>query len=141
MTQALLTLAAGLGGVALGAWLSRRNQTKAAAEQLLVDALNDVVRGIADIANGVPDAQAGYASAMSRVALHGSQRVVSALRRFQDEATTVTPEGRRRLIAAVREARRELGHDDVPEDDLAVLLFGPARVPRTEMHDRASGTH
>jgi hypothetical protein len=66
MTQVLLTLAIGVGGVALGAWLSRRNQSKAAAEQLLVEALNDVVGAIAEVSNGAPNAQARYASATSR---------------------------------------------------------------------------
>lgn len=125
MTEAIVTLIVGVGGVALGAWLARRNEKRAAGERLLVEALNDAVASIAEVANGVPDAQARYASAVSRIALHASPRVANAYRRFQDVANTGTPEGRRLLVLALQEARQDLGHETLGADDLAVLLFGP----------------
>lgn len=89
-----------------------------------MEALDDVVGGISDEANRVTGAQARYASGMARMALHGSPRMVSTLSHWQREPTTVTPQGRRRLVAAIAEARRELGHDELDDEDIALLLFG-----------------
>jgi hypothetical protein len=52
-------------------------------------------------------------------------------RLHQEDATTITPEGRRLLVAAIQQARKELGHQQIEGDDLAVLLFGagPADLP------------
>jgi type II secretory pathway pseudopilin PulG len=122
---AVIALIAGIGGVGLGAMLSRRNERRAQAERLLVEALNDAVRAIASVAGGQgPEAQRLYAAAVSRVALHGSPTVITAFRRFQDDATTVTDEGRNRLLEAIRAARIELGHRAANDEDLWVLLFG-----------------
>jgi hypothetical protein len=118
-------LAAGVIGVALGAWLARRNEKQAATERLLVEAVNDLVDSVAGVAQGNPGAHARYASALGRVSLHGSPEVVRAFRDHQDDATTVTPEGRRLLMAAIQAARKELGHQPLDESDLEVLLFGP----------------
>lgn len=126
---AVITFIVGVGGVTLGAILARRNDRRAQAERLLVEALNDAVQAIASVAGGAgPEAQRHYASAVSRVALHGSPAVIAALRTFQDDATTLTAEGRTRLIAVVRAARAELGHRPADEDDLGVLLFGSGPV-------------
>lgn len=122
---ALITFAVGLGGVALGGWLARRNEKRAYGERLLVEALNDAVTAIADVAgDGGGGAQNRYASAASRIALHASPAVLAKFREFQDDPTTTSMDGRRRLIAALQEARRELGHGHAKDDDLAVLLFG-----------------
>lgn len=87
------------------------------------------MHAIANVAGGAgPEAQRQYASATSRVALHGSPEVVAAFRRFQDDATTTTEDGRARLLAALRVARAELGHRVAAEEDLAVLLFGGGPV-------------
>jgi hypothetical protein len=119
------TFIAGVAGVTLGAWLARRNEKRAATERLLVEAINDVVDGIAGVAQSVPGARARYASALARVALHGSPDVVQAFRDHQEDATTMTPEGRRLLIEAVQQARVELGHQRLDAGNVAVLLFGP----------------
>jgi hypothetical protein len=59
----------------------------------LTQALNDAVAAIAEAASGGgPNAQAHYASASARIALHGPPEVVDAWRRFQDEGNTVTDE-------------------------------------------------
>lgn len=122
--EVVAALAAGVIGVALGAWLARRNEKRAATEHLLVEAVNDVVDGIAGVAQGTPDAQAQYAGALARVALHGSPKVVRAFRYHQEDATTITSEGRHRLIVAMQQARLELGHQRLDERDLEALLFG-----------------
>lgn len=119
-------LAGGVVGVVVGQWLARRNEKRATTERLLVEAINDLVAGIAGVAQRVPHAQAQYASALARVALHGSPAVVQAFRSHQEDATTITPEGRRRLTIAIQEARRELGHQPIDEEELSVLLFGPS---------------
>jgi hypothetical protein len=124
MAELVATFVVGLAGVSLGALLARRNEKRAASERLLADALNDVVGGVADEANGMTGAQARYASGMARMALHGSPRVVSALAQWQREATTTTPRGKRLLATAVIEARRELRHGEAEDDDLSLLLFG-----------------
>ncbi len=127
--QAVITFVVGVGGITLGALLSRRNERRAHADRLLTEALNDAVRAIASIAGGAgPEAQREYASALSRVALHGSPSVVATLRRFQDDATTVTDGGRDRLLAVVAAARAELGHRPADEGDLRILLFGAGPV-------------
>jgi hypothetical protein len=126
MTQVIVAVAVGIGGIALGAWLSRRNEKRATTDRLLVEALNDLVSAIADVANNVPNAQARYASAVSRVGLHGPPSVVAAFCRFQDQANTGTLEGRKRLISAVQQARLALRHETVDDDDLATLFFGPS---------------
>jgi hypothetical protein len=123
--EIITAVAAGVVGVALGAWLARRNEKRAATERLLVEAVSDVVDGIAGVAQGIPDAQARYAAALARVALHGSPEVVRAFSHHQEDATTITPEGRRRLIAAMQQARLELGRQRLDEQDLEVMLFGP----------------
>lgn len=131
--ELMATILAGLGGVALGAALARRNYKQAATERLLAEALDDVGGAIADAANDVSGAQARYASGLYRVALHGSPQVVSAFSRFQRNATTVTSAGRTLLVGAMQEARRSLGHEEIEEDELAVLLFGadpPSGDPR-----------
>ena len=126
--EALATFAIGLGGVALGALLARRNEKRARTDRLLAEALNDAIAAIAEVAGGTgPEAQTRYASAVGRIALHASPTVVAAFRRFQDDATTTTPDGRARLIVAVQRARLELGHETVDGDDLGVLLFGRAK--------------
>jgi hypothetical protein len=122
---ALITLAVGLVGVVLGGLLTRRNEKSAQGERLLVEALNDAVTAIAEVASGEgKSAQNRYASAMSRIALHASPRVISHFREFQDDATTATQDGQVRFIEAVQQARLELGHGKANEEDLAVLLFG-----------------
>lgn len=121
---ALITFGAGLAGVGLGGFLARRNEKKSQGERLLVEALNDAITAIANVASGDPDAQARYASATARIALHAPPAVVTAFREFQDDATTVSPDGRARLLAAIQAAREELDHGNVSNDDLAVLLFG-----------------
>ena len=94
---ALITFAAGLGGVILGGWLARRNEKKAQGERLLVQAMNDAATAIAEVASGEGRAaQNRYASAVSRIALHASPDVISRFRSFQDDATTSTADGRRR---------------------------------------------
>jgi hypothetical protein len=123
--EVVAALAAGVIGVALGAWLTRRNEKQAATERLLVEAINDLVDAVAGVAHGVPNARAQYGSALARVALQGSPELARAFRHHQEDATTITPEGRRRLIAAIQQARKELGHQPLDERDLEVLLFGP----------------
>jgi hypothetical protein len=123
--EPVITFVVGLGGVGLGAVLARRNTKRAAGDRLLVEALNDVVGAIAEVAGGAgASAQSRYGSATARIALHASPNVVAAFRDFQDDATTTTREGRARLLRAVQVARRELGHADVDHRDLAVLFFG-----------------
>ena len=126
MIEALVPIATGVIGVSLGAWLTRQRDKHATDERLLVEALNDMVGGIADVANGVAGAQARYASALSRVVLHGSPKIVDALSTFQDDATTTTLQGRRTLVAALQQARSELGHLEIPDEHAMKLLFGPS---------------
>jgi hypothetical protein len=95
-------LVVGFGGVGLGALLTRRNERRSRAEGLLTQALNDAVAAIAEVASGGGDeAQAHYASASARIALHGPPEVVEPWRRFQDEGTTNTEQGRACMMAAV----------------------------------------
>jgi hypothetical protein len=113
-------------GAVLGAWLARRNEQRATADQLLLATLSDVVDAIAAVSVGAGEnAQQRYASATSRLALHASPEVVAAFRRFQDDATTATADGRARFLAAVQAARRELGSAPADNGDLTVLLWGP----------------
>ena len=123
--EVISALAAGVVGVALGALLARRNEKQAATERLLVEAVSDLVDSVAGVAQGDAGGHARYASALARIALHGSPAVVRAFRDHQEDATTVTPEGRRLLMAAMQAARKELGHQSLDESDLEVLLFGP----------------
>lgn len=121
-----ITLLAGVLGVGLGAMLARRNERASTADRLLAEAVNDLVAGVADVANqDGPGARARYASAVSRIALHASPNVVVAFRAFREEASTGTPAGRDHLLAAVQVARQELGHERATDDDVRVLLFGP----------------
>lgn len=129
MVEVAAAIGAGVVGVALGAWLARRNEKRAATERLMVEAVNDVVDGVAGVAQGVPNAQARYASALARVALHGSPEVAKAFSHHQEDATTITPEGRHRLVAALQAARQDLGHEPLDERDIAVLLYGPRPEP------------
>jgi hypothetical protein len=124
---ALVALAVGFGGLLLGALLTRRNDRRSRADDLLAQALNDAVAAVADVAAGIPHAQARYASAVSRIALHGPPQVVRVWRILQDEATTETDDGRARMVAAVQAARTQLRHGSVSDADLHVLLFGPGR--------------
>jgi hypothetical protein len=134
VSTAIVAAASALLGVSLGALLNRRNEKRAQADRLLVDALNDAVAAIADVAQTQGrEAQARYGSAVGRIALHASPPVVAAFRRFQDDANTTTTDGRSRLLAAIQVARHELGHESADEGDLGVLLFGPggpSGVPR-----------
>jgi hypothetical protein len=124
-TTALITFAAGLGGVALGGFLARRNERQAHGDRLLVEAINDAVTATAEVAQiGGSAAQSRYGSALARIALHASPSVIERFREFQDDATTITEDGRARFLAAVQEARRELGRPTATDHDVAVLLFG-----------------
>jgi hypothetical protein len=121
----LIPLVVGVVGVVVGGLLARRNEKKAQGERLLVEALNDAATAIAEVAGGEGrSAQNRYASAVSRIALHASPSVVAEFREFQNDATTSTADGRVRLINAIQAARRELGHGDANDQDIAVLLFG-----------------
>ena len=132
VSQIVIPAAAGLLGVASAAYLARRNEKRARAERLLVEAMSDMVSAIAEVAvTRDPAAQARYASASSRIALHGSPAIVAAFRRFNDDATTATEEGRVRLLQAFTVARRDLGAGVADERDLAVLLFGGERSIRS----------
>jgi hypothetical protein len=73
----------------------------------------------------VPTAMASYGSTVARIALHGPPNVVEAWRRFQDDVTTTTDDGRARLVQAIQAARGQLGHGLVSDENLHVLLFGP----------------
>lgn len=126
--EIVAALAAGVFGVVLGAWLTRRNEERASTERLLVEAVSDVVDSIAGVAQGAPNAQARYAAALARVALHGSPEIVRAFGYHQEDGTTITPEGRQRLVVAMQQARLELGHRRLDERDLEVLLFGPTQT-------------
>lgn len=125
MPELVVSVLAVLGGVALGALLTRRNEKRATNERLLTEALNEIVGGIADAANNIPGAQARYASGMNRLALHGDPDLVRAFREWQEHADTGTNEGRMTLTAAVQEARRRLGQGKLEDEDVRVLLFGP----------------
>lgn len=120
----IVTLAAAVVGVGIGALLTRRNERRAHADRLLADTLDDLVSAIADVANGDPDAQRRYAGATARLALHASPRLVETFRNFQMEANTVTTDGRRRLVAAIQGARRELGRPEANAESASILLFG-----------------
>ena len=115
---------AGVGGVIVGGFLSRRNEREAQSERLLIEALNDAVSAIAEVAGGDQTAQRRYASAVLRIALHSPPPVLLKFRSFQDIATTETQEGQELLVAAVQAARLALDHGDVPDGDIAILLFG-----------------
>lgn len=126
MTAAVSILAA-LVGVAVGAVFARRNARSDHADKLLADALNDMVAAIADVAAGDESAQRRYASATSRIALHGSPELIAIFGEWQRHATTLTDDGRARLIAALQASRRELGRPPIDEDTARLLLFGPKR--------------
>lgn len=140
--QTAITVCVGVGGVGVGAWLSRRNEKRAHGHQLLVAALSDAVEAIADVAGGQLEAQRRYAGAVSRIALYGPPGVVAAFRRFQDEATTGTSDGRERFVAAVQAARSDLDLKRVRSADISVLLFGAsqpiAQASPTESASRPS---
>lgn len=128
----LVTFIVGLGGVLLGGYLARHNDRISRREQLLINGLNDAISAIAVISTGDKSGEARYASATSRIALHGSPTVVAAFRHFQDVADTSLTEGRSRLIAAIQQARSELGHGDASNGDIAILLFGKS-LPRDQL--------
>jgi hypothetical protein len=133
VAAALIALAIGFGGVVLGARLTRRNDRRSRADDLLARALSDAVAAISDVAAGtVPNAMASYGSAVARIALHGPPEVVQAWRYFQDDATTATEDGRSRLVTALQAARKQLGHGSVSDRELHVLLFGPGGVGPVE---------
>jgi hypothetical protein len=119
----------GLAGVALGtlltALLTRRNQRQSKLDELLAQAVNDAIDAIAQVASGHQGAQTRYASAVSRIALHGSAQVVATWRLFQNEATSESLDGRRRLVTAVQAVRQQLGNGHATTDDMHVLMFGP----------------
>ena len=52
MVAALIALAIGFGGVVLGARLTRRNDRRSRADDLLARALSDAVAAISDVAAG-----------------------------------------------------------------------------------------
>jgi hypothetical protein len=137
--SALITFAAGLAGVVAGGLLSRRNEKKALGERLLVEALDDAGTAVAQVAGGEGRAaQTRYASALKRIALHASPSVILAFRGFQEHGTTETLDGRASLISAVQAARRELGHANAPDEDIAVLLFGHTAAGRTSQRSELS---
>jgi hypothetical protein len=124
-------------GAALTALLTRRNERLSHADELLAQATNDAIDAIANVAAGTAhDSQARYASAVSRIALHGSPHVVATWRRFQDDATSETDDGRSRLVAAVQSVREQLGHGNASAADLRVLMFGPGG-PRRQRKPRS----
>jgi hypothetical protein len=124
--SALIALVVGFGGIVLGALLARRNDRRSRTDTLLVQALNDAASAIAEVADGGGSvARVRYASAVSRIALHAPPEVAMAWRRFQDDATTETVDGRARLVSAIQAARVQLGHGHISDMDLHVLLFGP----------------
>lgn len=131
---ALIALVVGFGGVLLGAMLTRRNDRRSRGDELLAEAANDAIRAVTHVAasnSTDKQAQTDYASAISRVAMHGTRPVVAAWRSFQDNATTETPGGRALMVAAVQATRAQLGHGLASDADLHVLLFGPGG-PRTQ---------
>ncbi len=120
-----------LAGVSLGALLNRRNEKQAEADRLLVSALNDVVAAIAEVTQtNSSEAKARYASAMARIALYASPVLVTAFRVFQNDANTITADGRSRLANAVLAARQELGLESVNTNDVYPLLFGAGDIHR-----------
>jgi hypothetical protein len=133
VSTAIVAAASALIGVVLGGVLNRRNEKRAETERLLVDALNDAIAAIADVAQTQSrEAQARYGSAVGRIALHAPPHVITAFRRFQDDANTIDADGRSRLLTAVQLARHDLGHESADEGDLGVLLFGPRGLPDAE---------
>jgi hypothetical protein len=129
----LIALAVGFGGVLLGATLTRRNDRRSRADDLLARALSDAVAAISEVSAGtVPNAMASYGSAVGRIALHAPPEVVEAWRRFQDNATTTTEDGRARLVTAIQAARKQLGHGPVSDQNVHILLFGPGGVGPVE---------
>ncbi len=88
---------------------------------------------IAEVAQGGGrEATVRYASAKARIALYASPVVVTAFRRFQDEANTATAEGRALLIDVVLAVRSELGKQATNRADIEKLVFdreGTAREP------------
>lgn len=86
--QVVISIFAGLLGVGVGAYLSRRNARRDHADKLLAEALNELVSAVADVAGGNVDARRRYAGATSRIVLYGSPELVSAFHAFQADATT-----------------------------------------------------
>jgi hypothetical protein len=137
LAAAPIALAVGFGGVVLGALLTRHNERRSRADALLAQALSDAIAAISEVKfHESRDALAHYGSAVSRIGLHGTPEVVEAWRSFQDDATTVTEDGRNRLVAALQAAREQLGHGAVTDADLHVLLFGPGRGTGVDPLDR-----
>ncbi len=123
LATAIIASASALIGVLLGGVLSGRNEKRAATERLFVEALNDVVNAFGDKAKAPSaDADARYGGAVSRLALHGSPKIVQAFSHFKDD--THTAQGRRAFIDILQEARKELGLPHASDDDLATVLFG-----------------
>lgn len=122
----LIGLVVGFGGVLLGAQLTRRNERRSTADDLLAQALSDAIAAIADVAMGdtSKEALSRYASAMARIGLHAPPEVMRAWRQFQDDPHTATAERQAKLVAAMQVARTRLGHAPVSDEDLDVLLFG-----------------
>jgi hypothetical protein len=129
------TVVVGFSGIALGAaltaLLTRRNERRSHSDELLAQSVNDAIDAIAGVASGSQEARPRYASAVSRVALHGSPLVVAAWGHFQTDATTETLDGRERLVAAVQSVRAQLGHGEAADGDLHTLLFGPSQLRPT----------
>lgn len=127
---ALTGVLAGVGGIVLGGFLSRRNERRAQGERLLVEAFNDAVSAIAEVSMGNEAAATGYLSAVTRIGLHSPPPVLKKFRDFQMDPTVETANGQARLIDAIQAARKELGYEQVQDADLAGLLFGRGRPPK-----------
>jgi hypothetical protein len=138
----VLTIVVAVIAAGVGAYLTRRNDRAGHTDRLLAEALNDMVAAIAEVAGGAgPEAQARYASATSRIALHASPAVVAAFRAFQEDATTYTSDGRARLMEALLDGglatraqgpREQAGHRRRPKN-LAVRIGWEARVSGTAL--------
>jgi hypothetical protein len=133
---AVIALIVGLAGGAFGALVTglftRRNDRESRGDELLAQAANNAIDAIAEVVGGTsPGAKARYASAVAHVALHASPQVAETWRRFQDDPTTATDDGRARMVTAVQSVRTQLGHGYVSDADLHVLLFGSGSSSRS----------
>ena len=137
----LIPFLAGLFGIIVGAYLSRRADRLRQLEVVRSSAYADFLRGVAGLAARDPtymrrpeqiDEYTRYrvlvAEAKARIAICGSRRVVASLAEFLRAGSQInSPEQERLFVALCSDMRADYvsSKEPVPYEEISCLLFDP----------------
>jgi len=129
MNQTLLLAILPLLGVALGAYLQSKRESKNQKKALKIKAYTDYLQACAQLASRDvskhSEAKISLADAKARIAIYGNGLVIKEIADFDRHGAKVdSPQDMKRFLKITLSMRHAESHDKAEDEDIARLLFG-----------------